>query len=402
MATAFSESAPSNDQQQPHSQSFINIDDVSSTQWPRQYDTPVSRLRSSAAAYPGAAPYPPDSTDMFDYSPNGLPYLSNNNITYAPLNVDPSCPRSSFLNGMGLAGPLGNMNISESYPPSAYVIDPSQSHDGMQLTDQNNSHLMQLSNDYESHYIKAEDSPYGSPFDSGASTRSSTPHDGYPMMTPRDLKNEGVEEDNGIDKEQPYAQLIYRALMEAPERTMILRDIYNWFKENTDKAADKETKGWQNSIRHNLSMNGVCLFLLLAHMPRFAHTDHHRRSRRSTSPARTQGKASCGSSPTRPYARASNRQHATEASSRPKEAPVLTTRCRNDKHPEPKAAKQPSDRPKCAARSATMRTAAIPTPTAPSPALLHTTPRISTPASIPAYPIPSPISPHLTPISHTR
>ena len=60
-----------------------------------------------------------------------------------------------------------------------------------------------------------------------------------------------------VDKEQPYAQLIYRALMAAPGRTMILRDIYDWFRVHTDKATDKETKGWQNSIRHNLSMNGV-------------------------------------------------------------------------------------------------------------------------------------------------
>jgi hypothetical protein len=43
---------------------------------------------------------------------------------------------------------------------------------------------------------------------------------------------------------------------------MILRDIYEWFKNNTDKASASETKGWQNSIRHNLSMNGVCLSLI--------------------------------------------------------------------------------------------------------------------------------------------
>ena len=59
------------------------------------------------------------------------------------------------------------------------------------------------------------------------------------------------------EKEEPYAKLIYRALLEAPGHTMVLRDIYAWFRRNTDKASNKETKGWQNSIRHNLSMNGV-------------------------------------------------------------------------------------------------------------------------------------------------
>ncbi|KAF2090012.1 winged helix DNA-binding domain-containing protein, partial [Saccharata proteae CBS 121410] len=54
-----------------------------------------------------------------------------------------------------------------------------------------------------------------------------------------------------------YAKLIYRALMEAPGHTMVLRDIYSWFAKNTDKAEDKKATGWKNSIRHNLSMNGA-------------------------------------------------------------------------------------------------------------------------------------------------
>lgn len=56
---------------------------------------------------------------------------------------------------------------------------------------------------------------------------------------------------------EPYAKLIYRALMEKQGHTMALRDIYDWFKCNTEKASEKDGKGWQNSIRHNLSMNGV-------------------------------------------------------------------------------------------------------------------------------------------------
>lgn len=57
--------------------------------------------------------------------------------------------------------------------------------------------------------------------------------------------------------EPPYAKLIYNALMNAPEHKLVLRDIYAWISENTDKAKDPAFKGWQNSVRHNLSMNGV-------------------------------------------------------------------------------------------------------------------------------------------------
>ena len=60
----------------------------------------------------------------------------------------------------------------------------------------------------------------------------------------------------GPGSEEPYAKLIYRALMSKPNRSMVLQDIYQWFRENTVKGKS-DTKGWMNSIRHNLSMNAV-------------------------------------------------------------------------------------------------------------------------------------------------
>lgn len=60
-----------------------------------------------------------------------------------------------------------------------------------------------------------------------------------------------------VKSEPPYAKLIYQALMAAPGYRMVLRDIYDWIGKNTDKARDPAFKGWQNSVRHNLSMNGV-------------------------------------------------------------------------------------------------------------------------------------------------
>lgn len=114
--------------------------------------------------------------------------------------------------------------------------------------------LMQLNEDYDQHYgsyVKLEDhDDYNSPYSD--MSQASTPYD----------DSSRCGDDNPINKEQPYAQLIYRALLDAPDHTMILRDIYDWFRLHTDKAAHSETKGWQNSIRHNLSMNGVCIPML--------------------------------------------------------------------------------------------------------------------------------------------
>ena len=58
-------------------------------------------------------------------------------------------------------------------------------------------------------------------------------------------------------RQLPYAQLLFKALSEAKDHSMPLREIYTWFENKTDKTHDKETRGWQNSIRHNLSMNAV-------------------------------------------------------------------------------------------------------------------------------------------------
>lgn len=63
--------------------------------------------------------------------------------------------------------------------------------------------------------------------------------------------------------DEPYAKLIYRAFMSRPDRAMTLQDIYQWFRDNTTKAVS-EKGGWQNSIRHNLSMNAVSVGCLPA------------------------------------------------------------------------------------------------------------------------------------------
>lgn len=59
----------------------------------------------------------------------------------------------------------------------------------------------------------------------------------------------------------PYSKLIYLALLSAIDRKLPLQGIYRWFEQNTNKGKEG-SKGWQNSIRHNLSMNAVCLSLV--------------------------------------------------------------------------------------------------------------------------------------------
>ncbi|KAF2186460.1 hypothetical protein K469DRAFT_663344 [Zopfia rhizophila CBS 207.26] len=257
MATTFPDSHEDSPRElQPRFQAtLMGIDETDQLEWSSTCGLPLS------SGYHMPALHTPDSAALFDYAPDGLPYNNNYNLTYSALNTGSSSPRS-YTNGLVLTGSVGNM--SESYPPSAYLIQPQKQQEISHLSDQVPSgRLLQIHDDFDNQcapMVKVEDlGSYDTPGyePDNCLQGASTPHKDPPMPSNDSDRNECGGDDAAVDKEQPYAQLIYRALMQSPGHMMILRDIYNWFKQNTDKAADKETKGWQNSIRHNLSMNGA-------------------------------------------------------------------------------------------------------------------------------------------------
>ncbi|KAL3468431.1 hypothetical protein BJX64DRAFT_282603 [Aspergillus heterothallicus] len=93
-------------------------------------------------------------------------------------------------------------------------------------------------------------------------TSANMPYHSLPlsMVSPRvkhEIDREDVVKDEAEDAnaDPPYSQLIYEALFTAPGKKLPLQGIYLWFEKNTAKGRDRGSKGWQNSIRHNLSMN---------------------------------------------------------------------------------------------------------------------------------------------------
>ncbi|KAF9732465.1 hypothetical protein PMIN06_004007 [Paraphaeosphaeria minitans] len=175
------------------------------------------------------ARYNSETMDTYYYDQTAF-NSNNNNLSYQ-YGLPPSCPRS----------------LGTGFPPSLYQMRPQQPYEGMDLSHSPNNNLTQLNTEYEDYPrpIPEDTIAYSAPYNS---SRSSTPNERSSVL-PRDH--------SVFDKDRPYAQLIFDALKQAPNHTMILRDIYDWFRKNTDKALDKDTKGWQNSIRHNLSMNGA-------------------------------------------------------------------------------------------------------------------------------------------------
>ena len=70
------------------------------------------------------------------------------------------------------------------------------------------------------------------------------------------LPSDHEEEEKVVKSNVPYARYIWIALMGVEGHTLRLAEIYQWFRDNTTKWSPVHT-GWQNSIRHNLSMNAV-------------------------------------------------------------------------------------------------------------------------------------------------
>ena len=84
-----------------------------------------------------------------------------------------------------------------------------------------------------------------------------------------------VEVDDESDRsDKCYAKLIFECLLEAPDYSRPLKEIYNWVLRNSAKVReDPSHKGWQNSVRHNLSMNHVSSLFWCSSSQKH-HTDH--------------------------------------------------------------------------------------------------------------------------------
>lgn len=199
---------------------------------------------------------------------------------YSLANPTSTCPRSYppnfIMDSAESMVPTMEAYPPLAYPPAAYHLDPQKHQPFLNLSNapipqdvsplaQNGGIVAQRNNG-----SKFRESLYQheSPTTSHSSTPSyrvdkdttvsPPPVDGYEGADMARFKDDNTDGECSVN-EEPYAKLIYRALMSAHEHKMVLKEIYEWFELNTDKAKNTCSKGWQNSIRHNLSMNGVSI-----------------------------------------------------------------------------------------------------------------------------------------------
>ena len=213
-----------------------------------------------------AAQSQPLTTDFDDQSVNdcyGYSTLQNN-------ATDGSFPRSMNYADVPRTWPSPyepRMAYNDSVPPktykaSSYMITPQQqpaqtssaSTPGLAYDAQESSRDFSRLSISQSPRMEDDTSPAVASFDGLPGfvmpSRESSSDSG---STSGDLTVADVEDHGAVE---PYAKLIYRALMSKPDHSMVLQEIYQWFRDNTAKGSS-DTKGWMNSIRHNLSMNAV-------------------------------------------------------------------------------------------------------------------------------------------------
>ena len=209
----------------------------------------------------------------------------NSGITYSSL----ACPRD-FAQEIDTAARATAGSISPAHHSATYSINPfdRSTHASVSMYQNFQSNLTTSREELSSLHPINETFQSYTPTLSRSLSEVTRPDVG-PTTTPGGIKNDSrgpsaeaaIEESDGDASvtSEPYAQLIYRALMSTPQHKMVLREIYDWFEKHTDKAKSKGSKGWQNSIRHNLSMNGVsfknwqCLVDVLTNMQAFKKVD---------------------------------------------------------------------------------------------------------------------------------
>ncbi|KAJ1656662.1 Forkhead box protein K2 [Dispira simplex] len=94
----------------------------------------------------------------------------------------------------------------------------------------------------------------------GTAASTPVPSDGVEIppleaLTPTSVPlYKAVKTDPNTKPNFSYASLIAQAILASPERKMTLNSVYKWIQDNHPFYQGRDS-GWQNSIRHNLSLN---------------------------------------------------------------------------------------------------------------------------------------------------
>ena len=241
----------------PHSQPFVNLH-----QFPEPLPTQIqqqvamSPSVSSRDETPSALGSPwsvPECEEMDGYSYqgsplDGVPYKQGSPVAWSSPAQGPNSP-SPWQSPVQVFRQVDEGFQQQGFqqhvcPP---VSGPAQVQNGM---------YSQTSHPFTQ---DANPTSPGIPMSATTSAPALAPATSAPAQGPVELEDksssaEAVDGDDTDIRHQPYSKQLVQALLSHPRRAMTVQQIYKWFEENTDRH---ESSGWQNSIRHNLSLNKV-------------------------------------------------------------------------------------------------------------------------------------------------
>ncbi|KAL0935618.1 forkhead domain-containing protein [Colletotrichum truncatum] len=215
-----------------------SVDDFENYSYHGQAPTSYNAASLSPRTWPSSIQTPPPQYEVpfhhqqqYDGLPGDQLPMCSDEIRGAPLNIPGEYSSTCFQQGFG--GPHNNV-------PSKYESPPP---------------MVSSGSPYMASPISIEEN-----FENGSKpplSRSSSPVEQEGPLHPPDCqsKNEAAQKAAAKDEDEPYAQLIWKALKAQESRSMTLQQLYQWFLDNTDKPEKAGGLGWHNSIRHNLSMN---------------------------------------------------------------------------------------------------------------------------------------------------
>lgn len=256
------------------SQHFMNNTSSSANILSSNYNSLLQPIPMSQASIPWEDPNQSsggfqdnNTTSFYGYSASNIPVNGHNGSFLQGSTYQQQVPR--FMPNMfGMND--NNISLEESYAPSSYLLDSARNglqHSPTRDSPFENQHLsnardlqrMSISNSpipkMEQEDSRLDFSSFERPPPFGLPS-SETSDEGNSSREMTAVEAEDQDEINEPSPDEPYAKLIHRALMSAPTKSMVLQEIYQWFRDNTQKGG-AESKGWMNSIRHNLSMNAV-------------------------------------------------------------------------------------------------------------------------------------------------
>jgi hypothetical protein len=190
--------------------------------------------RTAPLSPPSSHPYHASQSRMYGLSLNAVSASGYHGL---PMVMHPPSPYDQQAMAHH-AHQLSLNGVPAHYPNGQYFATPSP------------VALPTMSDVYREPVSHANHSEYQSP-------GNVSPHH-YNIVDLRDYENAIAEDDEtGGNVDPCYAQLLYKCLKEAPAHTMALKKVYEWMLQHSQKARDSPGTGWQNSVRHNLSMNAV-------------------------------------------------------------------------------------------------------------------------------------------------